>query len=89
MEDEISDDNDISDSNLQQDGDDDQQSVLNLSSASADTIITPSSNRKTQEKKRAIEHFVIIRGSDKVKCSICQSVSSLFFLFALKTLFFA
>jgi hypothetical protein len=88
-EDEIYDDNDISSSSLQQDNNDEQQRALNLSSASADTIITPNLNKKVQERKRAVEYFTIIGGSDKVKCSLCQRVSSRFFVSVLKTLSFA
>jgi hypothetical protein len=84
---EMYDDNDISSSNLQHDDDsDEQQHALNLSSASADTIITRKLNKKAQKQKRPIEHFSIIGGSDKVKCSLCERVSNLFFVSALKAL---
>jgi hypothetical protein len=74
---EMYDDNDISSSNLQHDDDsDEQQHALNLSKL----------NKKAQKQKRPIEHFSIIGGSDKVKCSLCERVSNLFFVSALKAL---
>ncbi|CAF3331156.1 unnamed protein product [Rotaria sp. Silwood2] len=57
-------------SSLQQD-EDQQQNLLNISSASADTIIAGNLNRKEKLKKRPIDYFTRTDDNAKVKCSIC------------------
>ncbi|CAF2675125.1 unnamed protein product [Rotaria sp. Silwood2] len=57
-------------SSLQQD-EDQQENLLNISSASADTIIAGNLNRKEKLEKRPIDYFTRTDDNGKVKCSIC------------------
>ena len=79
----IYDDNDISNSSFQDD-DDEQRRPRKLSSASADTMITSNLSKKARAKRRAIEYFSIVGESETVKCSICERVSSFFFVSVFK-----
>ena len=51
-----------------------EQNLLNISSASTDTIIVENPNNNKKLEKRPIEYFTPINDSEKVKCSICLRV---------------
>ena len=60
---------------------DEQQNLLNLSSASADTTIAATLNQKKRLLKRPIEYFTRDNDGEKVKCSLCLHVSNIFLAF--------
>jgi hypothetical protein len=73
--------NNIHNLSLSEDHDDQQQNLLDLSIASADTIIDEDLNKKKKLQKRAIEYFTPVNNTDRVKCSICLRVRRILFLF--------
>ena len=56
----------------------DRQNLLNLSSASSDTVIDEDLSKKKTLEKRPIEYFIPINDSGKVKCSLCLRVRTFF-----------
>ncbi|CAF1298723.1 unnamed protein product [Adineta steineri] len=68
---EYSNNEDIDNLNASENHEDEEQNVLNISSASADTIIVGNSNNKKNLQKQPIEYFTFVTGSNKVKCSTC------------------
>jgi len=65
---------------------DEEQALLNISSASADTVIIGNSNNKKKLEKQPIQYFTRIDNSDKVKCSICLHVRRFFPCILLRSL---
>ena len=59
---------------VQQHDTNEQNNLLNLSNASADTIIDHTSNNNKNIGKKPVEYFIFINESGKYKCSICSQV---------------
>jgi len=64
----------IDDSNLDDNQEDDEQNLLNMSTASADTVIMDNANRKKTSEKTPTEYFGKPNDNGKVQCSICSKV---------------
>ena len=61
---------------------------LNVSAASADTVVNKHSNTRRKSQTHAAEYFVLVKETGKYKCTICAQVkkvscyfSNVFFIF--------
>ncbi|CAF4874537.1 unnamed protein product [Rotaria socialis] len=63
--------NNVNNSSSPQRDEDEQQNLLNISSASADTTIAATLNHKNRLLTRPIEYFIHANDGEKVKCSLC------------------
>ncbi|CAF4058397.1 unnamed protein product, partial [Rotaria sordida] len=57
---------------VQQHDNNEQHNLLNLSNASADTVIDLTSNKNKNIEKKPVEYFTFINETGKYKCSICS-----------------
>ncbi|CAF0817450.1 unnamed protein product [Rotaria sordida] len=64
--------NNIHNSNSFENHEDEEQNLLNISSASTDTIIVEDFNNKKSLQKQPIEYFTPVNGTNRVKRSICS-----------------
>ena len=61
---------------------------LNVSAASADTVVNKHSNTRRKSQTHAAEYFVLVKETGKYKCTICAQVKKSLLLFQQRPSYF-